>query len=80
MDYSSSPLGCARQNPSNIACFWGAQCLMEDEDLRKYAILSGSATDDTRANNGHEFHHSFSKLKFDQQKLCKKQDAITLCK
>ena len=36
---------------------------MEVEDLRKYAILSGSATDDTRANNGHEFHHSFFKTK-----------------
>ena len=36
---------------------------MEDERLRKYAISGGSATVGTRANNGYEFHHSFSKLK-----------------
>ena len=36
---------------------------MEDERLRKCVILSGSTTVGTRANNGYEFHHSFSKLK-----------------
>ena len=36
---------------------------MEDEHLRKRVISGGSATVGTRANNGHEFHHPFSKLK-----------------
>ena len=44
MDYSSSPLGCARQNPPDVACFRGAQCRVEDERLQKRAILGGSAT------------------------------------
>ena len=57
VDISGSPLGCARRIPPAVACFRGAQCLVEDECLRQYAILGGSATDGTRANNGHEFHH-----------------------
>ena len=56
-------LGCARWIPPAVACFRGAQCLVEDEHLRKYVISGGSATVGTRANNGYEFHHSFSKLK-----------------
>ena len=63
MDYSSSPLGCARRNPPNVACFRGAQCLVEDERLRKCAISGDSATVGTRANNSYELHHSFQKLK-----------------
>ena len=63
MDLSGSPSGCARWIPSAVACFWGALCLVEDERLRKCAISGGSATVDTRANNGYEFHHFFFKLK-----------------
>ena len=55
VDLSGSPLGYARWTPPVVACFRGAWCLMEDERLRKYAILGGSATVGTRANNGHEF-------------------------
>ena len=36
---------------------------MEDERLRKCAILGGSATVGTIANNGLRVHLSFSKLK-----------------
>ena len=43
MDYSSSPLGCALWNPSDLAFFQGAQCLVEDERLRRCAISDGSA-------------------------------------
>ena len=63
VDLSGSPLGCARRLLIVVACFQGAQCLVEDEHLRKCAILGGSTTVGTRANNGYEFHHSFSKLK-----------------
>ena len=51
MDYSSSHLGCARRNPSDVACFRGAKCLVEDERLRRCVISGGSATDGTRDNN-----------------------------
>ena len=80
VDLLGSPLGCARRIPAAVACFWGAQCLVEDEHLRKRVISGGSATVDTKANNGYVFHHFFQNLKFDQQKFCEKQDAIKLCK
>ena len=44
MDYSSSPLGCARRNPPDVACFRGAQCLVEDKRLQRCAISGGSTT------------------------------------
>ena len=57
-------LGVCPMDISTVACFWGAQCLVEDERLRKCAISSGSATVGTRANNRYEFHYFFfSKLK-----------------
>ena len=37
--------------PSDVASFWGAQCLVEDERLQKRAISGSSATGGTRANN-----------------------------
>ena len=50
---------------------------MEDERLRKYVILGGSATVGTRANNEFtSFITLFQNLKFDQQKFCEKYDAI----
>ena len=51
MDDSSSPLGCARWNLPDVACSRGAQCLVEDEHLRKHAILGSSATSGIGANN-----------------------------
>ena len=51
MDYSSSPLGCARRNPPDVACFRGAKCLVEDERLRRCVISDGSAIGGIRANN-----------------------------
>ena len=44
MDYSSSPLGCARRNPPDVACLRDAKCLVEDERLRRCVISGGSAT------------------------------------
>ena len=44
MDYSSSPLRCARRNLPDVACFRGAQCLVEDGRLRKRVISDGPAT------------------------------------
>ena len=41
----------------------GAQCLVEDERLCKWAISGGSATVGTRANNGYEFITLFQNLK-----------------
>ena len=52
--------------PTDTAhCSLLSGCLVSGEDarLRKCAISGGSATVGTRANNGYEFHHSFSKLK-----------------
>ena len=63
VDLSGSPLGCARRILPVVACFRGAYYLMEDEHLRKCVISGGSATVGTRANNGYEFHHTFSKPK-----------------
>ena len=36
---------------SDVAYFWGASCLVEDERLRKRVILGGSATGGIKANN-----------------------------
>ena len=56
-------LGVCPTDTARGSGFRGAQCLAEDERLRKYAIPGGSATVGIRANNGYEFPHSFTKLK-----------------
>ena len=66
---------------SDVANFWGAQCLVEDERLQKRVISDGSATGGIRANNEYTgLRTLFKNLKFDQQKICEKQDVINLCK
>ena len=81
MDYLGSPLGCARRNPPDVARSRGAQCLVEDKRLRKRVILGGSTTVGTKDNNEFtSFITLFQNLKFDQQTLCEKQDAIALSK
>ena len=63
VDLSGSPFGVCPTDTAAVACFRGAQCLVEDEHLRKHVISGGSATIDIRANNGYDFHHCFSKPK-----------------
>ena len=49
MDYLSSPLGCARRNPPDVARSRGAYYLVKDERLRRCVILGSSATVGIRA-------------------------------
>ena len=44
-------LGVCSTKPSDVAYFWGAQRLVEDERLQKRAISGGSATGGIKANN-----------------------------
>ena len=54
---------------------------MEDKLLQKCVILGGSATGGIRANNEYMgLRTLFKNLKFDQQKICEKYDAINLRK
>ena len=77
MDCFKFFLGVGSTEQSDVTNFRGAQCLEEDERLRKRVILDGSATGGIRANNeSTSLKNSFQYLKFDQQKLCEKQDAI----
>ena len=51
MDCFEFSLGVGSIKQSDVANFWGAQCLVEDERLRKRVILGDSATGGIRANN-----------------------------
>ena len=44
-------LGVCSMEPSDVASFWGAQCLVEDERLHKCVISGSSVTVGTRTNN-----------------------------
>ena len=51
MDCFEFSLGVGSTELSDVANFRGAQCLVEDERLQKYAISGGSTIGGIRANN-----------------------------